>query len=992
MSPAEGTLLTAAEIRRARQTGTLELDNKGLTTLPSELGRLTNLWSLSLGRNRLTKLSPVIVRLTMVSKLNLNNNRLTALPPEIVRLPNLERLDLIGNQLTALPPEIDQLPNLESLLLNANRLTALPPEIGQLLNLERLDLSGNLLTALPSEIGQLTKLRTLNLSRNQLTALPPEIGHLTKLRSLNLDGNRLATLPPELGHLTNLESLNLDGNRLTMLPPELAALLAKTLIDLDGNPLREPLPELIGRGPTALGTYLRSLPDGILQYDAKALLVGEGEVGKTSLVDALRNAPFIERRPTTHGIEIRSLAMRHPDFNVDITLRTWDFGGQQVYRITHQFFFSRRALYLVVWKPRQGHEQNEVEDWLRRIRLRVGSEARALVVATHCDERRPELDFPHLKKMFPELLVGQCEVDNRSRNGIVELRRKIAEEAARLPQMGQLINPRWIEARDEILARAETDPQIPYEEFVRICQRHHVDGEEIVTLAELMHDLGRIIYYGDDEGLRDFVVLNPEWLTKAISYVLEDGPTRQCAGELDHARLLDIWQNRQDGVTYPARYHPYFLRLMEKFDISYRLEDNEYRSLVAQLVPYNRPDLPWDFGILPSGGIHRLALVCRLSEPVPGLIAWLTVRHHRCSTANHWRGGVFLRHPIAAYASEALVELRTPNELAIDVRAPAPDLFFNVLRDSVEDLITRRWPGLGYRLFIPCPGTTTDGSMCSGQFPLDGLLRLREHGHTTYTCIDCAQVHDISLLLTGFAQPDVPLQPELERLQDQLADVVSGVNRLEGYAADTADSMRRVLRVVGTEVTDCPRLFTLTFEKPTGIRVLKFYQRHYHLVLWCEHPGHWHPWAAASYSLDQPRDWLVRISPYAILVFKALQLVAPIAGAVAGVVLTDEQLKHTQHELELMTTLVADISEHLSGHGIKEQGDIVSPGESASQLTPAQGEALRAIRILLFNLDPARAFGDLRRVQAPSGEFLWVCTTHYAEYDPGLPRIPGYEP
>jgi len=44
--------------------------------------------------------------------------------------------------------------------------------------------------------------------------------------------------------------------------------------------------------------------------------------------------------------------------------------------------------------------------------------------------------------------------------------------------------------------------------------------------------------------------------------------------------------------------------------------------------------------------------------------------------------------------------------------------------------------------------------------------------------------------------------------------------------------------------------------------------------------------------------------------------------------------------------------------------------------------------MLIFANDPARAFGDLRRVQAPSGDFLWVCTDHYPEYDPGLPVIP----
>ena len=123
-----------------------------------------------------------------------------------------------------------------------------------------------------------------------------------------------------------------------------------------------------------------------------------------------------------------------------------------------------------------------------------------------------------------------------------------------------------------------------------------------------------------------------------------------------------------------------------------------------------RPSLPWQPGTPPPAGIRTLTLVCRLSEPAPGLIPWLTVRHHRDSTGRHWRRGVFLRHPIAAYASEALLELRGSTELAVEVRAPSPDLYFNVLRDSIEDLITRRWPGLNYRLYIPCPGKTADGS------------------------------------------------------------------------------------------------------------------------------------------------------------------------------------------------------------------------------------------------------------------------------------------
>ncbi len=970
------------------------IDNQ-LTELPPEIGQLTELRTLMLDGNQLTELPPEIGQLTELRTLWLDGNQLTRLPPEIARLSHLQVAMLSENQLAELPPEIGRLTRLEELRLDGNQLTELPSEIGRLSGLRTLRLDGNQLTRLPPEIGQLTGLRTLRLDGNQLTELPPEIGQLTNLEELSLDGNQLTELPPEIGQLTKLERLALVGNQLTELPQQLADFLTEGLVlELLGNPLKDPLPDLVERGSVALASYLRSLEDAIPQYDAKLLLIGEGNVGKTSLSAALRGFPFVEGRDPTHGIEIEPLIVRHPSLDdVSMTLHAWDFGGQEVYRASHQFFFSRHAIYLVVWKAREGQEQNEVEGWLQRIRLRVNNEARALVVATHCQEYQPDLGYLQIRRAFPELLAGQYMVDNSTGLGIPELRSGIAVEAAQLPQMGQLISPRWIAARDEILALAQVEPQIPYQQFAEICRRHHVNGSEIDTLAQLMHDLGQIVYYGREEGLRDFVVLDPEWLTKAISYVLDDELTRQSNGILDHSRLAEIWQARKQGPTYSPSYHPYFLRLMEKFDVSYRLDDDGRRSLVTQLVQHDRPELPWNAHVPPPAGVRSLSLICELSEPVPGLIAWLTVRHHRASTGNHWRTGVFLRHPIPAYASEALIELRTPNELRVDVRAPSPDFYFNVLHDSIEDLITRRWPGLRYKLLIPCPTRTADGSGCPGQFPLEGLLRYREESKPgPARCWECNTSHDLSQLLTGFAQPDLPLQSILEQLHDKATDIDStvnrteaGVKRLESYAAEAADSIRRVLRAVATEVTDCPRLFTLTHQRPTSLRRLKFYQRHYRLVLWCEQPGELHPWPPATYSLDQPKGWLVRIGPYATLVFKTLQLAIPHLSSVTDI-LTKAQLKNAQNLFEQMETLITVIP-----HEPIEDESGLNSIERESQLSEAQGQALRGIRVVIFEHDHARAFGDLRRVQAPSGDFLWVCARHYSYYDPGLPSAPGLE-
>jgi internalin A len=421
---------------------------------------------------------------------------------------------------------------------------------------------------------------------NQLTRLPTTIGDLTRLRWLRVNGNRLAELPDTIGNLVNLSELDANDNQLTQLPRGLANLLGHDLkLSVEQNPMADPLPELIRRGQGELVAYLRSLEDAVTQYEAKVLLVGEGTVGKSSLVAALKGERFIDGRPTTHGIEISAVPFRHPQLDLDMTLRMWDFCGQEVYRVSHQFFFSKRALYLMVWHSRQGQEQDDVEGWLRRIRLRVGDEATVLIVATHAAERRPDLDYSRLDEHFAGILAGHFAVDSRTSEGIAKLQQAIAESASRLPQMGQRISTRWIAARAAILNRGADRPQISYREFTDICAQYDVTGDQASTLAKLMHDLGMVVYYDEDESLKDIVVVNPDWLTKAISYVLDDRATEAAGGILDHRRLTAIWQDREEG--YPTEYHPYFLRLMEKFDVSYRL-DGVQQSLVAQLVPHQR--------------------------------------------------------------------------------------------------------------------------------------------------------------------------------------------------------------------------------------------------------------------------------------------------------------------------------------------------------------------------------------------------------------------
>ena len=67
-------------------------------------------------------------------------------------------------------------------------------------------------------------------------------------------------------------------------------------------------------------------------------------------------------------------------------------------------------MYLVVWKPREGPQQNFVEYWIELIKHRVGEDARVIVVATHGgpNDRQPDIDLQELQDKFGEEFVIGC--------------------------------------------------------------------------------------------------------------------------------------------------------------------------------------------------------------------------------------------------------------------------------------------------------------------------------------------------------------------------------------------------------------------------------------------------------------------------------------------------------------------------------------------------------------------------------------------------------
>ncbi len=137
-------------------------------------------------------------RLKRVKNLDLSNKDIKILPSEIGDLSHLEHLDLSYNYLKELPPEIGKLNELKTLLLIKNELSKLPLGIGNLINLTLVDISHNKITEIPSEIGYLVNLKSFDASYCKLEKLPIEFINLLSLKELFLEENVFEFPPPKV--------------------------------------------------------------------------------------------------------------------------------------------------------------------------------------------------------------------------------------------------------------------------------------------------------------------------------------------------------------------------------------------------------------------------------------------------------------------------------------------------------------------------------------------------------------------------------------------------------------------------------------------------------------------------------------------------------------------------------------------------------------------------------------------------------------------------
>ena len=200
-----------------------------------------------------------------------------------------------------------------------------------------------------------------NTEESSLTSLyhgiPSCIFQENTLEELDLSYQAIRSIPDEFRTFLNLKRLIINNCILLVsITPELSK-LPLTYLGIDNCvSLKTPPPEIQRRGLHAIMTYLQGLSSGSVACQrTKLMLVGLGEAGKTSLLNALRSKGENTSLDVqvTDGINIKDweiqLGVDGTEADNKLTYSMWDFAGQSVYYNTHQFFLTSRAVYILVW-------------------------------------------------------------------------------------------------------------------------------------------------------------------------------------------------------------------------------------------------------------------------------------------------------------------------------------------------------------------------------------------------------------------------------------------------------------------------------------------------------------------------------------------------------------------------------------------------------------------------------------------------------------------
>jgi len=517
--------------------------------------------------------------------------------------------------------------------------------------------------------------------------------------------------------------------------------------------------------------------------EAKMLIVGEGKTGKTTLFEKMKDPafdPLASPTDETHGINIlEGLEIKHKSLGEQVfRANLWDFGGQELQYMTHQFFLSPRALYVLMMDARA--EAPNLPYWFKIISL-LGKEREdspekvplLLVFNKRKDGTGKLPQYQDILKYYEEHLepcfleVDFAENDYRFENLI----KTIEDHLVNLPIVRSKLPRQWKPIREALREESKKRPYISFERFGEICSEHKVTKEDDqLNLSGYLHQLGSILHFQNDPSLLDLVVLSPQWAVEGVYCFLKNEKIAKQGGRFTPDDIFQILKEENYSRSDAQK----ILKLMTKnnFDICYESSEGNY--VAAQLLPDNAPPYVWhkkngalqfryQYPIMPKGLMSRL--IVRLSD---------FIERDEKGVEMVWKKGAILRYKVEG--EECRVLMREDDaesqsglrQIILEVMGEPRYRKFALrrVRDEVDELHRRWFRSIHADEMVPCCCDECKNSEAPQLYKLTDLLKLRKK-RPDARCFSSGEDVPIQMLLEGVYEKEEIKDFERETKQEE---------------------------------------------------------------------------------------------------------------------------------------------------------------------------------------------------------------------------------
>lgn len=612
----------------------------------------------------------------------------------------VERPEAVPQALEHLLAALRRFAGLETLSLSRLALGEIPRGVAGLHRLRWLDCNSIGLKELPHWLTQLP-LQTLALSDGIFSSLPEWLPEFSALVHLLLDGNdRLKQLPASLFDMPALMHLNVYGSPIREIPRDILRAQSLVTFHLHSEQLITPPPEVASQGLNAIRDYWRQRDETGIDYlsEAKLIILGEGGAGKSTLLRKILDpaAQVDPQEMSTEGIDVArwqfptTIRPRSADgaplqpLQRDFQVNIWDFGGQEIYHATHQFFLTRRSVYLLVCDDR--NEDTDFHYWLQAVEA-LSDGSPLLIVQNEKQDRSRDIGLGELRARFPNLR-GAWSTNLATNRGLQPVVDAIRRELEGLPHVGTALPATWKRVREAL--EHDARDHIGLDAYLVLCEQHgFTRREDKLQLSQYLHDLGICLHFQDDPVLKHTVVLKPTWGTDAVYRVLDDPQVKAARGRFQRADLARIWcETRYQGMQDEL------LRLMAKFQLCYALDEAGTRWMAPQLLSADRPGYDW-----PAQG--SLVVRWQYDFMPKGLLTRFTVSQHHliADGAPLWRSGVVLSRD---GTQAEVVEDYPRRRIVARVQGADARGLLAIVDDQVQRL-NQSFPRLKVQRWLPCP-------------------------------------------------------------------------------------------------------------------------------------------------------------------------------------------------------------------------------------------------------------------------------------------------